>query len=121
MAFDQPLEADRVDGSSFFSTLLRAPVIGSLLWVLGHKEEEGEDNTTTTNTSMDELIATPRKSALRKSTLYGQPADSDCCIEALDGLQLGGRYKKELSWSDETGQSLVEYVGEVSNVFVRRI
>jgi hypothetical protein len=43
MAFNQPLEADRVDNLSLLSTLSRAPVIGALFWILGGdkaKEEE---------------------------------------------------------------------------------
>ena len=32
----------------------------------------------------------------------------------IDWKKLSGTTKKELSWSDESGQSLVEYVDEVS-------
>jgi hypothetical protein len=44
MAFDRPLEADQVDDLNLFSLLLRAPVLGTLMWFLGgdasRKEEE---------------------------------------------------------------------------------
>ena len=42
MAFNQPVEADRVDDSGFFSVFVRAPVVGTLLWILGGEEGEGE-------------------------------------------------------------------------------
>lgn len=38
MAFDQPLEADRVDDLNLFTTLIRAPVVGALFWFLGGEE-----------------------------------------------------------------------------------
>ena len=38
MAFDRPLEADSVDDLGLFSSFLRAPVIGTICWLLG-----GED------------------------------------------------------------------------------
>jgi hypothetical protein len=38
MAFDHPLEADRVDDLNFFSTIIRAPVVGALFWFLGGEE-----------------------------------------------------------------------------------
>ena len=38
MAFDHPLEADRVDDLNFFSTVIRAPVVGALFWFLGGAE-----------------------------------------------------------------------------------
>jgi hypothetical protein len=35
MAFEIPLDADRVDGLNVFSTLMHAPVIGTLFWMFG--------------------------------------------------------------------------------------
>ena len=35
MAFDQPLDADRVDGDGFISSFVRAPIVGPVMWVLG--------------------------------------------------------------------------------------
>ena len=44
MAFDQPLEADRVDDLNLFSSFVRAPIIGTIMWLLGgdaaKKQEE---------------------------------------------------------------------------------
>ena len=39
MAFDQPLEADRVEDNLLVS-LVRGPILGSLMWILGDDEEE---------------------------------------------------------------------------------
>ncbi|KAL3780071.1 hypothetical protein HJC23_007320 [Cyclotella cryptica] len=38
MAFDRPIEADRVEDLGLFASFLRAPVVGTILWLLG-----GED------------------------------------------------------------------------------
>jgi len=35
MAFTHPVEADRVDDLGFFSTFVRAPVVGTLMWIIG--------------------------------------------------------------------------------------
>ena len=40
MAFEVPLEADRVDDLNFFSTIVRAPVIGTLQWLLGGRSKD---------------------------------------------------------------------------------
>jgi hypothetical protein len=47
MAFDQPLDADRVDGDGFISSFVRAPIVGPVMWVLGGllaKDMAGEEN-----------------------------------------------------------------------------
>lgn len=47
MAFDQPLDADRVDGDGFISSFVRAPIVGPVMWVLGgllSKDMAGEEN-----------------------------------------------------------------------------
>lgn len=38
MAFDHPLEADKFDDSGLFSTFVRAPVVGVIMWALGGDE-----------------------------------------------------------------------------------
>jgi hypothetical protein len=38
MAFDHPLEADKVDDLGLFSTFVRAPVVGFIMWALGGDE-----------------------------------------------------------------------------------
>eukprot|EP00551_Chaetoceros_affinis_P007557 CAMPEP_0203683524 /NCGR_PEP_ID=MMETSP0090-20130426/47569_1 /ASSEMBLY_ACC=CAM_ASM_001088 /TAXON_ID=426623 /ORGANISM="Chaetoceros affinis, Strain CCMP159" /LENGTH=400 /DNA_ID=CAMNT_0050552673 /DNA_START=374 /DNA_END=1576 /DNA_ORIENTATION=- len=45
MAFDRPLEADRVDDLGLLSTFVRAPIVGPIMWILGKKlaENNGEE------------------------------------------------------------------------------
>lgn len=168
MAFDHPLEADRVDDLNLFSAFVRAPVVGTLMWILGgHKarEEEEEEqqrrrrldddmidtkdasdsnyksnnnnmNRSERNSNFKKLI--PGKSALKKTppSLTGSEISDgvEYCSTALDAMHLftGGagdssnyfnslnpplkRQKKELSWSDESGQSLVKIIGEDDEV-----
>ena len=42
MAFEIPLDADQVDDLNLFSTLVRAPVIGTLLWIFGSSRGQGQ-------------------------------------------------------------------------------
>lgn len=88
MAFDSPLESDRVDDLNLFAMLIRAPVLGTLMWILGgnsaRKEEEEQrrrqdnhsftEGNTKNSDSSSSLPASlrssknrPRKSALKKS------------------------------------------------------
>jgi hypothetical protein len=43
MAFEIPLEADRIDDLNLFSTFVRAPVIGTLFWLLGGHNQSKDD------------------------------------------------------------------------------
>jgi hypothetical protein len=146
MAFEVPLEADRVDDLNLFSTFVRAPVIGTLLWILGGnkaKEEEereqqqhklGEDDSSFENNSNDDLMNkaqmkrsfSKRSGGLKKtapSLIGSEISDMGEIRESLDTLaldgelssdKLNGQFKKELSWSDESGRGdLVQYVDEV--------
>jgi hypothetical protein len=173
MAFDQPLEADRVDDLNFFSTIIRAPVVGALFWFLGGEEAKQRDEEEKTlraqlfGNPSEELDDDSWRSASsssrgadcpvdpcsagfppRRSTLKKAPpsmAESEVstlsfassaagtttkdrieqCSESLDHMtleefqnataatSLSLKRKKELSWSDESGHNLVEYIGEV--------
>ena len=42
MAFEIPLDADQVDDLNIFSTLVRAPVIGTLLWMFGSSKVQSQ-------------------------------------------------------------------------------
>ncbi len=44
MAFEIPLDADQVDDLNLFSTLVRAPVIGTLLWIFGSSKSQNCDD-----------------------------------------------------------------------------
>lgn len=144
MAFDQPMEADRIDDFNLFSAFVRAP-----LWILGGVLGNNASR-------LDEDPAIPRRldAALDPSDcrqpkgLYQVPLVSDenlscaantatrdndkvnasCHVQneaerlrksaAVDGCQGGGfKRSKNLSWSDQSGHRLVEYNDEVSYIF----
>jgi hypothetical protein len=128
MAFDRPLEADQVDDLNLFSLLLRAPILGTLIWILGgdssRKEEEearrrediqsfSECETHSSDASLTPSLRSsqcrPRKSALKKqpSRKFGSQA-SDLCdsigdlnASALqhDGLEITRSYSSSSSCS----------------------
>ena len=135
MAFDHPVEADRVE-LNFGSIMARAPVIGSLMYLLGghHAREEEEyesslrkeitDDKSKMN-SQNVLDRSNRtiKSVLKKSSPSLAPTDNDSDNESFQSALDSDRHnaifgsesslqrkKKELSWSDESGQNLVEYM-----------
>mmetsp|Transcript_32135 Transcript_32135/g.53096 ORF Transcript_32135/g.53096 Transcript_32135/m.53096 type:complete len:163 (-) Transcript_32135:1280-1768(-) len=43
MAFDHPLEADKVDDSGLFSTFVTVPAVGFIMWVLGADEAKKKE------------------------------------------------------------------------------
>jgi hypothetical protein len=70
MAFEVPLEADRVDDLNLFSTFVRAPVIGTLMWILGGDKAKEEDMQRTqqlhdSSTEQDDAPCTDRSSLKR--------------------------------------------------------
>ena len=97
MAFDHPVEADRVD-LSFTSIMARAPVIGSLMYLIGGqnaKEEDSYDGSV--RKEVDLVMASesqttawkspPIKSALKKrypSLAPTDDSDSESFQSALD-------------------------------------
>jgi hypothetical protein len=156
MAFDHPIEADRVNDLNFFSTFIRAPIIGTLMWLVGgEKARQQEEELIEREKVAAELMSesdsadVPQSSenyrkmaageanrslpsALKKTSpsLAGSEiSDIGSCSEAMEGLHLVEskdilskpafpKRKKELSWSDEIGHSLVQFIeSEVSNVF----
>ena len=146
MAFDHPVEADRVD-LSLASIMSRAPVIGSLMYLLGGqhaREEEAyvvdaalNENLDTANSQDAAPNQKPIKSALKKSSPSLAPtedSDNESFLSATDTSERASgtsdddscfrRKKKELSWSDESGQNLVEYMDALevsSNSRLRRL
>ena len=122
---------------NFSSIMARAPVIGSLMYLLGgHHAREEEEYASSTRKEMDLAIETTDsqisftgsqrqqlKSAMKKSAPSLAPTDdsdndsfqsaldcSDRHSEIFDSQSSFRRKKKELSWSDESGQNLVEYM-----------
>lgn len=131
MAFDHPVEADRVD-LNLGSIISRAPVIGSLMYLLGgrHAREE-EEQESASRKQLDRSLASdsqnlltnsfkPIKSALKKSSPSLAPTEEASdnesfqsaldCYDRHDTESTFGRKKKELSWSDQSGLNLVEYI-----------
>lgn len=128
MAFDRPIEADRVDNLSFFGLLSKGPIIGSIMWFLGgQKAREEEERELRRQHDLESLFrepaAQPRysppigttarisKSALRKSDTLSD------CANAMDEMTMNEkplkRQRKNISWSDEGGKDLVEIIGQV--------
>lgn len=132
MAFDHHVEADNVD-LSFGSIMSRAPVIGSLMYLLGGRKacEEQEYESNTRKEMIDYAMAgsqcmtsepnRPIKSALKKCSVslipteYSEIGDSSSQLavesDRMDSQLSFFPKKKELSWSDQSGQNLVEYIG----------
>ena len=123
MAFDRPIDADRIDDFNLFSAFVRAP-----LWILGGVLG-GNRASPSTADGDDELDgALPRivpkhhenippltdpmsKQDSGKVTLATVPSDEDCSSSCSC---MADMKRKNLSWSDESGKNLVEYNDEVS-------
>eukprot|EP00429_Kryptoperidinium_foliaceum_P007170 CAMPEP_0176010960 /NCGR_PEP_ID=MMETSP0120_2-20121206/5040_1 /TAXON_ID=160619 /ORGANISM="Kryptoperidinium foliaceum, Strain CCMP 1326" /LENGTH=174 /DNA_ID=CAMNT_0017343813 /DNA_START=89 /DNA_END=613 /DNA_ORIENTATION=- len=135
MAFDQPLAADRVDDFNLFSAFVRAP-----LWILGGVlgRQNEEDDTYPSRRLDDDNCdennppAVNGKSPCHKRVVSDYDLSStsqstnDCegplttvSIDSNDSRHPPGlKRTKNLSWSDESGKSLVEYNDEVSYFIV---
>lgn len=83
MAFDQPIEADRIDDLGLFSAFVRAPVIGTLMWVLGGSKAMEEEE------KQKELI----DSEENDGTCTSRPQQGDPRHE-LNMEEVNGRLKK---------------------------
>lgn len=160
MAFDRPLEADRVDNLGLLSSFVRAPFVAPIMWAIGgllpeEKEktasltskqqlQEGlsrgssnetpeSNNDTKPQDTIDILIETSNRtdnssssSSLRRntakfeglSTFKHHPNQSgDDQDEDIQSTSLWQTKKnRKTSWSDESGQDLVQYCNEVSYI-----
>ena len=146
MAFDRPLEADRVDDLSLFSAFIRAPVVGTLMWILGGSKAmdeeqklkemlnaaDGEDagaswadDSRSSQSNRYALNVEQTNGRLKKTAprLIGSDISDfgECAVQAealsrnsSDSTRKGLRDSRKMSWSDESGQSLVEYIDAVS-------
>lgn len=132
MAFEQHIEADRVDDLGFVATFLRAPVVGSLMWILerGNKNQSSQEPRKPPCGETDSELPRPSLSSRRNpKELKGMPLrliDSDVsefsdCTKTLTtneeerNLKSRTRPSRSLSWSDESGHDLVEFIGEEAN------
>ena len=143
MAFDQPLESDRIDDSGLFSTLIRNPVAGVIMWALGEHKEKEDNRRRVAQQLLSESNNEPSKPNIRRvpsnmkamhhalpSMVASEMSETrGSSVETLDSLRrqdsrdaLGSNLpKKQLSWSDDIGQKLVQYQDQVSLIrsFVR--
>lgn len=145
MAFDRPLEADKVDDLGLLSSFVRAPILGPLVWILGRNMEKShsqDENITvieaqTNSTSLDSGTRAPaphRDAPDLSGSDVSCIGDEICSIDEdsfdeshsddstkaeHDSAAKSKRRRRALkntrktSWSDESGQRLVEYCDEV--------
>jgi len=127
MAFEVPLEADRVDDLNFFATLVRAPVIGTLQWILGvrgkdeddpeevHMEalDEATENQYSTANNHPTMKRSKRAGGLKKaapSLIGSEISDIGEVRESMDALCLehepSTRYYENVPGSFKTKKSL---------------
>lgn len=147
MAFDRPIEADRVDDGNLISSFVRAPITGPIMWVLGsllseNKENntslstiaEGKDNASengSTHSSVDSLNDLEAKNALQENsnTSSNSLRRNNSNFQTLSRIRsvsstgeeegmLVKKKNRKMSWSDESGQDLVQYYNEVSSKHV---
>ena len=161
MAFDRPIEADRVDNLGFLSSFVRAPLVAPILWAIGGLLPEDKENVlnpvkkleedlTSRGTtdhdasvsskkckadsieiksqdSIDILCETSnqhissnslRRNAANFETLSGFRYHHNQAVDQDDDNEYSNLWHRQknrkMSWSDESGQDLVQYCIEVS-------
>jgi len=139
MAFNKPVDADRVDDLGLLSSILRAPIIGPVFWMLGKlttKQQQDELDSAVCRTVPRESLATENVSSLdshvidsitsRLTDRIGILSDeiqrtntlretSPSCSELFQkDLHPPLKKTRKTSWSDESGHSLAKYCDEVS-------
>jgi len=140
MAFEQQLEADRIDDFNLFSAFVRVPLL-ILEGVLGQQEKDEtnerlEDNCerstlppsseskpqnenaparTISNEDLSNSPTTQRTPLSRLETKSNQSLtrrSSHTSLNNLIGSPNGRKSRRKASWSDESGHNLVEYLDE---------
>ncbi len=142
MAFDQQLEADRIDGFNFFSAFVRVPllVLGGILGSDEHsnsmdidedilsnhnrrREDHAENDISSTEMDMGDDSGVKHNDIANRSIQLRNSSNASMTDsrvsrdspESLTGDTSGiKRTKKNLSWSDESGLPLVYENDEVS-------
>lgn len=133
MAFDQHIEADQIDDFNLFSALVSAPlwILGGVLGGKSHLKERTPIHKLDDN--IDEN--SPPGSDCGSPSRVGLVMEWNTSTKECDRLRMrsgrfdgslvdaggppGLRQAKNLSWSDESGKSLVEYNDEVRVTQVR--
>jgi len=114
MAFDQHLEADRIDDFNLFSNFVRLPllILGGVLG--GSKSSHPEDEDGDENDIMD--CSSDGNADVKHTTKHPPPSPSSRIVSDNDmdeSDSVGGlKRTKKMSWSDESGLRLVEYNDE---------
>jgi hypothetical protein len=75
MAFDQPIEADRVEDLGFVSSFLRAPIVGTIMWILGGDEAQKREEQ-------------EKQKAMEKELIGESSSEVDGELDSLPSLQL---------------------------------
>jgi hypothetical protein len=152
MAFDRPLEADRVDNLGLLSSFVRAPIVGPIMWMFGKnlidKDDKENQLFPTTDNARRSSCATEDESFpdMSNSTISDIINDSslddyECSCNDTDQSSISSsthtrrniinysteeskvnevvnsfqrKKSRKMSWSDESGASLVEYCDMVS-------
>ena len=133
MAFDRPIEADRIEDFNLFSAFVRAP-LWILVGVLGAGSRSSEDDVDTINPRLDDgcedenepvvgfrrALNTSKNDGCEHDTItadHASRASSKVISKPMSPIYEGPpgmTTSKNLSWSDQSGQSLVQYNDEVS-------
>mmetsp|Transcript_41553 Transcript_41553/g.48457 ORF Transcript_41553/g.48457 Transcript_41553/m.48457 type:complete len:305 (+) Transcript_41553:134-1048(+) len=118
MAFDRPIEADKISGDELdlLSSIVRAPFLGTLMWFLGgstainEEKESGCDiDLVISDVSEDDSSCSDDETFMRISNNPSKRANSS---KEISPHRIFPNYatkrERRQSWSDESGQSLVE-------------
>jgi hypothetical protein len=114
MAFDQPLEADKVDDNLFLS-IVRGPILGGLLWILGEDDNEKRRAMELQQKLQDMALNDNGDKNNEHQRNLPRLVHSDLSVAEQDPppeTYFLGRQrteKKKMSWSE----NLVEYMDEV--------
>lgn len=142
MAFDRPLEADKVDDLGLFSSFIRAPVVGVVMWALGgdearkieQQEQERELKEKLSGEQPSAIDERPVPAIQLKQMLEHNrnkrngvkllPKLINSDLSDFNDLAINddqeeheeetGMLKaKKMSWSDENGKELCDFINEV--------
>ena len=113
MAFEIPLDADQVDDLNLFSTLVRAPVIGTLLWIFGSTKGQSQcsDDEVREQCIDDGAYDNESISSQQSSSTYNK---GDCKIRQHTGTQSLKKAAPSLIGSEISEAELVESLDAVS-------
>jgi hypothetical protein len=93
MAFERPIEADRVEDLGLFSSFIRAPVVGTILWLLGgdeaKKAEEEERRRSEENESEEPDGDSFRDYELKKTESNSKRGPAEGAIEPWPQISEG--------------------------------